>query len=136
MYTLIRLYLLTGDIFDKLRQWHSTYVLGIATLELEIASGTERERITCRQCKLPFENQLFGCYHYCTEVNINLLLNTCNFHLKFRFIFSLNLSKNMQNVHFREAKFQNFPGGGHAPGLPGVLIQKDGSFFSRKGCTV
>ena len=26
----------------------------------------------------------------------------------------------MQNVHFREAKFQNFPGE-HAPGPPGVL---------------
>ena len=29
MYTLIRLYLLTGDIFDKLGQRHSTYALGI-----------------------------------------------------------------------------------------------------------
>ena len=47
---------------------------------------------------------------YCNEININLLLNTCNFYRKFRFIFSLNLSENKQNVHFREAKLQNFPG--------------------------
>ena len=34
--TMIRIYRLTGDIFDKLRQRHSTYVCGIATLELEL----------------------------------------------------------------------------------------------------
>ena len=91
-------------IFDKLRQRHSTYALGIATLELEnvnVSSAIESKRIACN---LPFENQLFGYYHYCTEININFLLNTCNFHRKFRFIFSLNLSENTQNVHFREAK--------------------------------
>ena len=44
----------------------------------------------------------------------NLLLNTCNFHRKFRLIFSLVLSENVPNVDFREAKFQNFPGE-HAP---------------------
>ena len=48
-----------------------------------------------------------------------LLLNTCNFRLKFRLIFSLILSENAQNVDFREAKFQNFPGE-HAPGPPSV----------------
>ena len=106
MYTLIRLYLLTGDNFDELK---------IA----DISSATESKRSAY---KLLFENQLFGYYHYCTEININcLLLNTCNVHRKFRFIFSLNLSKNMQNVHFREAKFQNFPGE-HAPGPPSVLV--------------
>ena len=42
--------------------------------------------------------------------NINLLLNTCSFYRKFLFIFSLNLSENTQNVHFRGAKFQNFSG--------------------------
>ena len=52
----------------------------------------------------------FGYIHYCTEININLLLNTRSFHHKFRFIFSLNLYENMQNVHFREAKFKNSPG--------------------------
>ena len=60
---------------------------------------------------------VFGYIHYCIEININLLPNTCNFYRKFRFIFLLNLSGNAQNVHFREAKFQNFPGE-HAPGLP------------------
>ena len=108
MYTLIRLYLLTGDNFDELK---------IA----DILSATESKRSACKSL---FENQLFGYYHYhyCTKININcLLLNTCNFHRKFRFIFSLNLSKNMQNVHFREAKFQNFPGE-HAPGPPSVLV--------------
>ena len=124
MYTLIfRLNLLTGDIFDKLRQRHSTYALRIATVELEIinisSAATESKRVACN---LPFENQLYGYIHYCTEININLLLNTFNFHRKFRFIFSLNLSENTQNVHFREAKsVQNFRGK-HAPGPPSVLV--------------
>ena len=48
--------------------------------------------------------------HYCTEKNINLLLNTYNFHRKFRFILWLNLSGNTQNVHFRYVKVQNSPG--------------------------
>ena len=115
---MLRPYPQTADIFNKLRQRHSTYALGIATLELEIinisSAATESKRIACN---LPFENQLFGHIHNCTEININLLLNTCNFHRKFRFIFSLNLSENRQNVQFREAKFQNFPGE-LAPGLP------------------
>ena len=81
---------------------------------INVSSATESKRIACN---LPFENQLFGYIHYCTEININLLLNTCNFHRKFRFIFSLNLSDNTQSVHFREAKFQNFPEE-HAPGPP------------------
>ena len=46
-----------------------------------------------------------------------MLPNTCNFHRTFRFIFSLHLSENAQNVHFREAKFQNFPEE-HVPGTP------------------
>ena len=104
------LYLLTGNIFNKLRQRHSTHALGIATLELKIISSATESKIIV--CNLPFENQLFGYIHYCTEIpeiNINLLPNTCNFHHKFRFIFSLHLSENAQSVHFREAKFQNFP---------------------------
>ena len=63
---------------------------------------------------LPFENQLFVYIHYCAEININLLLNTCNFHRKVRYILSLILSENTQNVHVREAKFQNLSGK-HAP---------------------
>ena len=39
-----------------------------------------------------------------TETNVNLLLYRCNFHCKFRFIFSLILSDNAPNPHFREAK--------------------------------
>ena len=41
------------------------------------------------------------------------MLNTCNFHLRFRLLFSLILSENAPNVDFREAKFQNFPGGAY-----------------------
>ena len=51
------------------------------------------------------------------SVLADILSNTCNFHRKFRFILPLHLSENAQNVHFREAKFQNFPGE-HAPGPP------------------
>ena len=54
------------------------------------------------------------------SVLADILSNTCNFHRKFRFILPLHLSENAQNVHFREAKFQNFPGE-HAPGPPTVL---------------
>ena len=36
------------------------------------------------------------------------------------FFFSLILSEDTQNVHFREAKFQNFPGK-HVPGPHSVL---------------
>ena len=82
----------------------------------EIISSAAESKIIV--CNLPFENQLFGYIHYCTEnpeTNINLLPNTCNFHRKFGFIFSLYLTDNAQNVHFREAKFQNFPGE-HVPG--------------------
>ena len=60
--------------------------------------------------QLTFENRLFGYIHYCTEINVNLPLNTCNFHRKFQLIFLLILSENVPNVDFREAKFQNFPG--------------------------
>ena len=110
MYTLVRLYLLTSDIFDKLRQRHSTIRTWDSDTRIGIISlATESKRIVCN---LPFENQLFGYIHYCTEIseiNINLLPNTCNFHRKFWFIFSLHLSENAQNVHFREARFQSFP---------------------------
>ena len=54
------------------------------------------------------------------SVLANILSNTCNFHRKFRLILSLHLSENTQNVHFREVKFQNFPGE-HAPGSPYAL---------------
>ena len=63
--------------------------------------------------QLTFENQLFGYIHYFTEINVNLLLNTCKFWL----IFLLILSENAPNVDFREAKFQTFPGE-HAPRPP------------------
>ena len=75
-----------------------------------------------KELQLTFEKQLFE-YIYlilywnkCWFADF-ILLNTCNFHRKFRFIFSLILSMNAPNVHFREAKFQNFPGE-HAPGTP------------------
>ena len=121
MYTLIRLYLLTGDIFDKLRLRHSTIRTWDSDTRIGIiSSATESKRIVRN---LPFENQLSVYIHYCTEIseiNINLLRNTCNFNHKFRFIFSLHLSENAQNVHFREAKFQSFPWE-HAPGPPSIL---------------
>ena len=98
----------------NLRTWDSDTRIGI------ISSATESKRIVWN---LPFENRLFGYIHYCTEIpeiNISLLPNTCNFHRKFWFIFLLHLSENVQNVQFRETKFQNFPGE-HAPGPPTVL---------------
>ena len=42
------------------------------------------------------------------------------FTVSFSSFFSLHLSANAQNVHFREAKFQNFLGE-HAPGPPSIL---------------
>ena len=60
--------------------------------------------------QLTFENQLFEYIHCFTEINVNLLLNTSNFHRKFRIIFSLILSENAPNMDVREATFQNFPG--------------------------
>ena len=152
MYTLISLYLLTHDIFDKLRQRHSTirtfiYLFTYSASPKKpvwqgnhnsfrqllyylawdsdsrigiISSATESKRIVCN---LPFENRLFGYIHYCTKIsriNINLLPNTCNFHRNFQLIFSLHLSENAQNAHFREAKFQNFTGE-HAPDPPSLL---------------
>ena len=65
----------------NLRTWVSDTQIGI------ILSATESIRIVCN---LLFENQLFGYTRYCTEIseiNINLLPNTCNFYCKFRFIF-------------------------------------------------
>ena len=108
---------MTGDIFDKLRQRHSTIRTWDSDTRIGIiSSATESKRIVCN---LPFENKLFGYIHYCTEIseiNINLLPNTCNFHRKFHFFRYISL-KMRKNVHFREAKFQNFPGE-HAPGPP------------------
>ena len=65
-----------------------------------------------KELQLTFGNQLFEYINYRTEIDVNLLLNTCNFHRKFRFTLSLHviLSENVPNVDFREAKFQNFPG--------------------------
>ena len=35
-FKIISVYILTGNIFDKLRQWQSNYALGIVTLELKL----------------------------------------------------------------------------------------------------
>ena len=45
------------------------------------------------------------------QMSICMLLNTCNFYCKFRFIFLLILSENVPNANFWEAKFLNFSGG-------------------------
>ena len=74
--------------------------------------------LLAKELQLAFENQLFEYILYCTEIDINLLLKTYSFHRKFRFIFSLILSENAPNVHFREAKFQNFPGNSPRPPPP------------------
>ena len=50
-----------------------------------------RQRQKAKGLQLTFENQLFGCIHYCPGLNVSLLLNTCSFQFKFRFIFSLIL---------------------------------------------
>ena len=65
-------FLLTGDIFDKLprqrhsiiRTWDSDTRIGFGI----ISSATESKRIVCN---LPFENQLFGYIHYCTEISLD-----------------------------------------------------------------
>ena len=98
-----------------MRQQHLTYALGIATLDLKLLKSRLQQKAV--ETQLTFENGLFGYIHYCTEINVNLPLNTCNFQRKFRLIFLLILSENAPNVDFREAKFQNFPGK-HAPGPP------------------
>ena len=150
---------MTGDFFNKLRQRHSTYALGIVTLELEIinfSSVTEIKRIAC---KLSFENQLFGYIHYSTEININLLLNTCNFHCRFRFTFSKNCSLRKRKRCILEKLNFKISQGSMSQDLPifvGLTLncfcrpccyqwvilsiilhilntQKDVSFFSRKG---
>ena len=102
---------------------YSTYALEVATLELEIiniSSATESKRFATYRLKT---NYFDLSVTVPKSISINFFLNTCNFHRKFRFIFSLNISENTQNVHFREAKFQNCPGGGgggrgHASGPP------------------
>ena len=40
----MRRYLLIGDIFDKLRQLHSTHALGIATLELKLSRQRQKAK--------------------------------------------------------------------------------------------
>ena len=89
-----------------------------------IVISVQHRNVTNSGFKLPkdlhFEIKpiiIFEYIHYYTETNVNLLLNTCNIHRKFRFIFSLILSKNAPNVHFREVKSQNFPGE-HTPRPP------------------
>ena len=104
MYTLIRLYLLTGDIFDKLRQRYLTIRTWDSDTRIRnISSATESKRIVCN---LPFENQLFGYIHYCTEIseiNINLVPNTCSFHRKFRRYISLRMHKmcTLEKLNFK-----------------------------------
>ena len=63
-----------------------------------------------KELQLAFKIQLLDKIHCCTEISVNLLLNTCNFCCKSRLIFELILPYNAPNVHFREAKFQNFRG--------------------------
>ena len=59
---------------------------------------------------LTFENQLVECIHYCSEIEVNLLLNTNDFHGKFRFIFSLILSENAPNFILEKLNFKTSRG--------------------------
>ena len=64
--------------------------LGIATFELKIInifSATESKRIATY-----VENELFEYIHYCTERNVGLLPNTCNFHRKVSVHFFVNMT--------------------------------------------
>ena len=162
MYTLIRLYLLTGDICDKLRQWHSTIRIWDSDARIGIISSATVSKRTV--CNLPFENKLFGYIHYCTEIseiNINLLPNTCNFHRKFQFIFFRFISLRMPKMCTLEKL--NFPPSILAPSTLDIIFagltlkcfrracyfqsvivsiilcilrtQKNVSFLNRKGCT-
>ena len=70
---------------------------------------------------------------------MNLLPNTCNFHHNFWLIFSLHLSENAQNVHFKKLNFNisrdNFQSVILTMILRILRTQKYVSFLSRKGCT-
>ena len=76
----------SGEIVEKPLLVHSFTVVFVlithdtsssAKRSINISSAaTESKRIACN---LPFENQLFGYIHYCTEININLLLAACVF---------------------------------------------------------
>ena len=72
-------------------------------------------------CNLPFENQLFGYIHYRTEIseiNVNLLPNTCSFHRKFRRYISLRM-RNMCTIEKLNFKISR---GSMPPDPPSVLV--------------
>ena len=70
----------------------------------------------CMPVKQSILPGFFYRYHMALEQSINVRFQIARwYHQHLSFIFSLHLSENAQNVHFREAKFQNFPGD-HAPG--------------------
>ena len=81
------------------------------TLELEVIIFRQQPAKE-KNCN----NQLLEYINYCTEININLLLNTCNFW----FVFSLILSENTQNVHLEKLNFE-ISRGSMPPDSPSVL---------------
>ena len=64
------------------------------------ATSSNRKIVTNCDNGIQFATDVLG-----VAINANLLLNTSNFHRKFRFIFSLILSENPPNVHLTEAQF-------------------------------
>ena len=99
----------------NLHTWVSDTRIGI------ILSVTESIRIVCN---LLFENQLFGYIRYCTEIseiNINLLPNTCNFYCKFRFIFCY-ISLRMPKMCILEKLNFKISLGSMPPDPPSVLV--------------
>ena len=96
------------------RTWDSDTRIGFGI----ISSATDSKRIVCN---LPFENQLFGYIHYCTEISeikINLLPNTFNFHRNFRRYTSLRMRK---MCTFEKQNF-NISRGSMPPDPPSVLV--------------
>ena len=106
---------------STIRTWDSDTRIGI------ISSTTESKIIVCN---LPFENQLFGYIHYCTEIseiNINLLPNKCSFHRKFRHYISLRMRK----MCTLEKLISKFPGGACPRPPPPPLLQRTRAFSAR-----
>ena len=99
------------------RTWDSDTRIGI------ISSATESKRIVCN---LPFENQLFGYIHYCSEVpeiNVNLLPIHAIFNVSFGSFFHY-ISLRMRKMCILEKLNLKNSRGSMPPDPPTVLVPK------------
>ena len=74
-----------------------------------------------KNCNLQFENQLFEYIHFCTEININLLQNTCNFNRKVSVHFFVNCLREYAKMCILEKLNFKIPRGSMPPNPPSVL---------------